>query len=66
MEKQSKHDRLIDKLERIVFGASAQERVDMLVELAARRVEARLAAALASDDDTDGETPDASVEDVNG
>lgn len=58
----SKREPLIDKLERLVFGASAQERVDMMIELAYRRMEARLVAALTSDDasDTtsDGETPD--------
>lgn len=48
----------LDRLDRLVFGATAQERVDMLAELAARRVEQRIAAAFTDDgseDDTEQE-----------
>ena len=41
--------KLSDGIERLIFGATTQERVDMLAELAARRALARLATALASD-----------------
>ena len=41
---------LIERIERLVFGATAEERVNLMVDLAARRaasvVEARMAAAL--------------------
>jgi hypothetical protein len=39
-------DTLLNKIERLVFGATAAERVEMLVELATRRIEQRLVAAL--------------------
>ena len=45
--------KIIDAIDRLLFGATAQERVDMLVELAARRVEAHIVAALEADDDDD-------------
>lgn len=41
--------KIIDKIERAVFGATAQERVDMMAELAARRVEQSIIAALDPD-----------------
>lgn len=41
--------KIIDAIERAVFGATAQERVDMLTTLAARRVEQRIVAALDTD-----------------
>lgn len=41
--------KFFDGLERRVFGATAQERVHMLTELAARRVEQRLAATFVSE-----------------
>ena len=53
--------KLIDAMERLAFGATAQERVDMVVELAARRVEERLAAALeriTADDEAASEQED--------
>lgn len=51
--------RVIDAVERLLFGATAQERVDMLTELAARRAEHRLALALAEDEPVDDDaTPE--------
>lgn len=44
--------KLSDGIERLIFGVTAQGRVDMLVELAARRAEARIVAALALPDAT--------------
>lgn len=37
---------LSDKIERLLFGATAAERVDLLIEVATRRAEARLVAAM--------------------
>lgn len=54
--------KIIDAMERALFGATAQERVDMMIELASRRAQARmeerLIAALELDDD---ETSDLEV-----
>lgn len=44
--------KLSDGIERLIFGATAQKRVDLLVELAARRAEARIVTALALPDAT--------------
>ena len=45
-----KGKQLIERIERLVFGATAEERVNLMVDLAARRaasvVEARMVAAL--------------------
>jgi hypothetical protein len=37
---------LIDAIERLVYGATTQERINLMAELAARRIETRIAAAL--------------------
>lgn len=42
-------DKIERLIERLLFGATAQERVDMMAELAARRALARLAASIATD-----------------
>lgn len=51
--------RLIDAVERALFGATAQETVEMRIQLATRRLEDRIIAALESDDDADDADDDA-------
>lgn len=50
--------KLIDKLERLIFGATAQEMVEMRVRLAEQRLETRLIAVLEAGEDEDGDTDD--------
>ena len=42
--------KIVDAIERAVFGATAQERVDMTIELATRRIQQKLVAALERDE----------------
>lgn len=56
--------KIIDTIERALWGATAAERVDMMVELATRRAEARLVAALErlTADDANGDDDDTSAQ----
>lgn len=45
--------RLIDRIERLMFGATAQERVDLLMRYAEQRVQQRLAQEFAALTDAD-------------
>lgn len=51
-------NKLMDAVERLLFGATAEERVAMLAELAARRAQHRMAVALADDGDNDTTPPE--------
>lgn len=58
--------KILDTIERALFGASAAEAVEMRVELAARRIERRIIAALEQDeDDSTPEDPDKTAENAS-
>ena len=47
--------KLVDAIERVLFGATAQETVEMRVKLAELRLEQRIIAALEADEADDDE-----------